>query len=1235
MTEKRFRINTALAAIAVIALAVMAIGVHSIVPTASAATGTIDVLNVGTCLTTDDPDADDAIFEASDCNDGGGGDYDVAGRDDVLQVDDVYATYAHDPKTGAEAPRAILENSDLIKVSISDPGRDRRTGVLVRGAGWIEDPSDDPDAMDDGLDLAGADGSDLDTEPDTLRQVAYESLKDIEDLGTAADVAYYGTDEFYFRLIQSDRSDTKVNSVISQVGNVGFEFARTGTSPFPPMDVDGIIKVFGYETDRPATATTPPADPTTSTPLLDLTASGDVRLDEDSSTGNRNGIEGGGDIAPWQVLQGGLSSGKVFAIVAVYYQTSDYEMLTGDLVYQTAGFGTEITTDDTFNNGVGDPIFTADEIEDNDKLIVKVEGDNDDGPVNLMLRETSRFSGRYEGYIRLTDADGRGPDDNPNWGRELGDATAADMNGAAVVGVQSGPVEITYKDSDGSTQPLSVEIDIQPPTITVDSPSSSSSTTDASPDFEGMFEDGDSGLMEDTFRLYVDNSKDEGDSDPVLDLASGVQANNGFVRIRRDYRGYGNTDNETYGVLGEGALFFGVTRAPSDGIASALYVESRGIEDGDMNGIFDDGVSLTIPDLRGDSLPIDFQALVLDLAGNVGFSDADQAAPTFIDDLGTSADDDRDEIGTHNVIGWYSRHVLTYDDEDPGFDKDRSVTGFYGSNSDGKPIPDKRGIMLVFDDKIDPASVTTVTFDVELDDETDASIVDVDVHNKRVYLKLANELAPDETPSIAISNGEIIEDFAGNRTDHGDTDPFDAKDGIAPTLTVTLSGGSGTGDGDEGPSGLTKNTIDIHIESDEAIQGAPRLAVVCNNLAYTETVSGKSVARDVDDFIASRSGMHNSDPGEGTQPAHKCGDKDETELSLTPVSAYSRGGETWEYTWRNFDGSAALPEGGLTAVAWARDRSSYESVEGGSVKNFGTGSASFMFDNTFLSPLSEDPDGGNVLPMPDDTVTEARPFVLLEFEAESTTVTIESVEVDDTDVTDQIENLDNNRFIYWPLALNLGEHNVAVSAVDAAGKEVSFDYDFEVVTKADFVIELLAGWNAISLPADPVDKTLTAVFTDSDIDSVLGWDASNPESPWRFASRTDGEWSTSDQFATLSDIEARYGYWVHSMGFIRQPVALESRTRGGQIPTPIEIGLVDGWSFVGVVDQDGDQTEDHFRATLRNSDKVPINAKSYLGDYSRAYTWDATFNRFNSLEPNEPMEIGFGVWVYKGSALAP
>ena len=44
----------------------------------------------------------------------------------------VYATYAIDPKSSGEQPRAIAANSDVIKISIDDKGRDKRTGVIYR-----------------------------------------------------------------------------------------------------------------------------------------------------------------------------------------------------------------------------------------------------------------------------------------------------------------------------------------------------------------------------------------------------------------------------------------------------------------------------------------------------------------------------------------------------------------------------------------------------------------------------------------------------------------------------------------------------------------------------------------------------------------------------------------------------------------------------------------------------------------------------------------------------------------------------------------------------------------------------------------------------------------------------------------------------------------------------------------------------------------------------------------------
>ena len=50
--------------------------------------------------------------------------------DSITEADKVFATYAIDPKTSGDQTRAILKNADLIKISIEDKGRDKRTGKI-------------------------------------------------------------------------------------------------------------------------------------------------------------------------------------------------------------------------------------------------------------------------------------------------------------------------------------------------------------------------------------------------------------------------------------------------------------------------------------------------------------------------------------------------------------------------------------------------------------------------------------------------------------------------------------------------------------------------------------------------------------------------------------------------------------------------------------------------------------------------------------------------------------------------------------------------------------------------------------------------------------------------------------------------------------------------------------------------------------------------------------------------
>ena len=128
----------------------------------------------------------------------------------------------------------------------------------------------------------------------------------------------------------------------------------------------------------------------------------------------------------------------------------------------------------------------------------------------LQLRETSRFSGQYEGYLKLTDENGGGGEDG--WGLNVGPADGTDEGTAAVIGVESGPVVIAYKDTDGSTKLLDIEIDTVPPAITIDTPAHKSEGQDTSPEFSGSFSDSDSGLRDDTFHLYVDHNEDDDES---------------------------------------------------------------------------------------------------------------------------------------------------------------------------------------------------------------------------------------------------------------------------------------------------------------------------------------------------------------------------------------------------------------------------------------------------------------------------------------------------------------------------------------------------------------------------------------------------------------------------------------------------------------------------------------------------------------------------------------------------
>ncbi len=693
-------------------------------------------------------------------------------------------------------------------------------------------------------------------------------------------------------------------------------------------------------------------------------------------------------------------------------------------------------------------------------------------------------------------------------------------------------------------------------------------------------------------------------------------------------------------------------------------VEADNYVDGAADGEFADEVEIDFDEadtnFEAFNHEIEFQALVRDLAGNVGFSDSDPAKPRFINALG-----DKDDDGSkHNALGVFSRHSVWLDEVDPYIISDKTATGFYGLDDD-EPVRNRSAVMVVFDNKVNGELIDAGTFALEDEDGSEIAIADVSVDDQLVFLMLDGELASDATPTLSLADGEEIEDLAGNilgSEEHllhpddtnGKVSAFTVNDGILPIFTVTLSGGSGTGVGREGPTQLTNEAIDVAIESDETIRGAPRVAVVCSNVKFNETksTSDSTLVADSDDKVVSyglsefegnRMGYDAKDAALDVETNLECGDNDYVKLQS---SSLSRPGNNWVYAWRNRAASDAgtLGDGSLTVVVWGHDDSKFDHLTSTTAKpyeveNWGAETAKFTLDSRFQSPLAPDGSGGNVQPTGND-VSEPRPFVFLDFAGENTTVAVTSLKVDGEDVLSSLEQTGSNRFLYWPAALEYGEHTVEFEARDAADNEPSppTKWSFTVTARDAFVLDLAAGWNAISFPADPIDSAVDAVFTEESIDRVVGWNPASANGPWSIASRVDGVWTTSAASFPLTDVVARYGYWLHSMAFVKQSVDLQGPIdrETGDRPMARAIPTVAGWNFVGVVDQDGDQTEGHWKEPLRDSEGEEVTADLYMPGFVRAYTWHAIGHGYLALDGGDAMEIGQGIWVYFGKdALAP
>ncbi len=264
------------------------------------------------------------------------------------------------------------------------------------------------------------------------------------------------------------------------------------------------------------------------------------------------------------------------------------------------------------------------------------------------------------------------------------------------------------------------------------------------------------------------------------------------------------------------------------------------------------------------------------------------------------------------------------------------------------------------------------------------------------------------------------------------------------------------------------------------------------------------------------------------------------------------------------------------------------------------------------------------------------------------TVTLVKAELDGIDVMEFADRQNAYTYVVSIEGISLGQHTLSYRAEDAVGNTSSSDrtLEFSVKERPTWDLNLRKGNNLISIPADPSNSDINAVFGGvSEIDLVYTFEGNLV----RVAlPGPDGEF-----IGALKTIDSRHAYWVSANSAVTVPINIGAtgsttvlpslQVKGGQwnlIPV-MSLGRVDDST-------PGDGAEAG----------TPVDPDSYLGDFQVAFgsergRWmridpdgpsrpktdnDEGFDRMTDDLPSDPpdvdadaadtpLKVGMGYWV--------